>query len=477
MSKPILLIVDDDAQFLAAVQRSLRQEYEMRCACSQHEALEMLSPPPDLALIDLRLHEDDSANQDGLILLQHLHQQFPQLPILMITAYGDVEVAVECMRLGAVDFMQKPRASVREIRTRLEQALKHARLSRHATELEQELHLIEPREIVGDSAKVQDLKRVIEAVARDGHVTVLIRGETGTGKELVARAIHANGWRRSGPFVPVTLSALSLHTIEAELFGYERGAFTDARKRHIGYLESAHRGVLFLDEIGEIDENIQTKLLRFLEEHEFYRLGSTAPIQVDVQIVTATHANLEARVQEKQFREDFYFRLKVHELVVPPLRENAEDIPLLAQHFLNLLRQRGKRVCSISAEALGILQHFSWPGNVRQLKHTLESAVFWAEFRGHKHIEITDLPADVYQATPVPVRESIQRLGDNSFSIHEALARAELSYVAAALQDVQGKKTAVWKLLGYRDRFALYRRVRRILAQYPHLKAEFPHLG
>jgi len=474
--KPTLLIVDDNEAFLTSLQRALRGDYEVRCARSAAEAITLLSPSPDVALLDLRLKEDDPANRDGLVLLQTLRQQFPHLPVLMITAYGDIDTAVECMKQGAVDFIQKPKVDLREINTRLARALEHARLSRRVTELEYELHLIEPRQIVGNSSKIQEIKRVIEAVARDGSVTVLIRGETGTGKELVARAIHASGWRRAGPFIPVTLNALPSHTVEAELFGYEPGAFTDARVRHIGYLEKAHGGVLFLDEIGDVEANVQAKLLRFLEEREFQRLGSTSPVKVDVQIITATNADLEARVKEGRFREDLYFRLKVHEIVLPPLRERVEDIPLLVDHFLRLFRQQGKRVGRISPSALEVLQRSSWPGNVRQLKNAIESAIFWAELRQHEQIEVEDLPADVRQSDEKLVPRSTIRIGDKAFAIHEALARVELAYIDEALQAAHGKKTEAWKLLAYPNRFALSRRVRRILEQYPHLGDEFPHL-
>ena len=230
MPLPTLLIVDDNEAFLASLKRALRQDYDVHTAPSQEEALQQLSPPPDLVLLDLRLDEDDPDNREGADLLQTLQHQSPQLPVLMITAHGDLKTAVECMRLGAVDFIQKARASVKEIKTRLSRALEQARLARRVSELERDIQIIEPRQIVGQSPQIEEVKRYIEAVARDGNVTVLIRGETGTGKELVARAIHASGERQSGPFVPVVLNALSDETIESELFGYEKGAFTGAEE-------------------------------------------------------------------------------------------------------------------------------------------------------------------------------------------------------------------------------------------------------
>lgn len=473
MAKPVLLIVDDDEAFLNSSRRALSGDYDVLCAKSEAEAAAFLSPPPDVVLLDVRLNERDPDNKDGLVVLQSLRQRLPDTPVLMITAHGEIEVAVEAMRLGAVDFIQKPRAELREIKARLRRAVEHSRLSRRVTQLEQELSRLQPREIIGASSGMLEVNRVIDALAVDGHVTVLVRGETGTGKELVARAIHSRGWRRTGPFVPVMLNALPLSMLESELFGYESGAFTDARDRHIGYLEKAHGGVLFLDEIGDVDANVQVKLLRFIEEREFQRLGSTAPIKVDVQIVAATNANLEDSVREKRFREDLYFRLKVHEIALPSLQERPEDIPLLVDYFIELFRHQGKKVGPISRTALEALQECPWPGNVRQLRNAIESAIFNAEMRRHRRIEVEDLPADLRGAGRVPLNSAETQTGPN---IHEVLARTELSCIAQALRTAHGKKAEASRILGYNDRFAMYRRVRRILEQHPQMKDEFPQL-
>ena len=476
MAKPILLIIDDDEAFLASSRRALKSDYEVHCARSRNEAEPLLAPLPDVVLLDLSLKEDDPANRDGLVILNELHRQFPQIPILIITAYGEIETAVECMKTGAVDFLQKPRADIREIKARLQKAVEHSRLTRRVSQLEEDLQLIEPREIVGQSPSIREMNRVIDAVADNGQVTVLLVGETGTGKELVARAIHNRGWRRSGPFVPVMLNALPQAMLEAELFGHEAGAFTDARDRRLGYLEKAHGGVLFLDEVSEMDANIQVKLLRFFEEREFQRLGSTVPLKVDVQIVAATNVSLEELIKAKKFREDLYFRLKVHEIHLPPLRDRAEDIPLLVEHFLQLFRRQGKNVVSIAPQPLKALQSYHWPGNVRQLRNVLESAALRAQVSDRQRIEEPDLPSDV-RATgkPQATREPADS-HDNGFTIHEALARTELAHIEQALLSTHGKKAEAGRLLGYSDRFTMQRRVRTILKNYPHLGAEFSQL-
>lgn len=471
--KPLLLIVDDNAAFLSSLRRALSSDYRIMTACDSTDAERNLSPAPAAVLLDIRLNEADPVSNQGLSLLDRLIQRLPGVPVIMMTAYADVDIAVQCMKRGAADFVQKLQGGVSEIRTRVARALEQSRLFRSVTELKEELRLVEPREIVGESAAIQEVRRMAVAVAQHGNVTVLIRGETGTGKELVARAIHASGPRATGPFVAVNLSALPAQTIESELFGYTVGAFTDAKKNHAGYLERANGGVMFLDEIGEADLSIQLKILRFLEEREFQPLGSTVPIGVDVQVVAATNADLEKRVSDGRFREDLYFRLNVHQVIVPALRQRAGDIPLIVDHFLLHFRQRGRKVWSISSSALKSLIDASWPGNVRQLRNTLESALFWAEVRGHDQIEQSDLPSDLLFSTKVTLGSSA-RVGTREFNLEKLLARVEVSCIEEALGIAGGKKEDAWKLLGYNDRFALYRRLRRLLSRHSELQSEFP---
>jgi two-component system response regulator AtoC len=473
MYKPILFIIDDNSLFIQSLNRALRGDYEIRSARTLHEAQSLLNLTFDIALVDICLNENDSTNQDGIAFLKQIKMKSEYIPVLMITAYADIERAIECTKLGAIDFIQKAQANISEIKTRLRKALEHSKLNQRIVNLEKELFLVEPRKIIGQSNKIQEIKRSIKAVADDGNVSVLIRGETGTGKELVARSIYENGWRKTGNFVPVTINALPIQTIEAELFGYEPGAFTDAKERHVGYLEKSDRGVLFLDEIGDLSLSMQSKLLRFLEEREFNRLGSTIPIKIDNQILAATNKNLEELIKQKKFREDLYFRLNVYLIQVPPLREHNEDIPSLVEHFLELFYKQGRKIRKISNGSLEILKKFYWPGNVRQLKNTIESSIFYAFSKGHSQIELDDIPLDIRQNFSFAEDFDSEDGTTNIIPVKELLARQELKYIEKALKQSKGKKAKAWKILGYNDRFTLYRRITQILQRFPHLSDEF----
>lgn len=475
-NRPSLLLVDDSADFLRALARALQSTYQVRTATSVEEASGLLVPPPDAVLLDLRLKENADSNAESLDLLQRLRRDLPHVPVIMVTAYGDVADAVECMQLGAADFIQKG-GDVRELKVRIEKALEHERVLGRLQELEQELETAEPRRIVGESDLVRQVKEMVAAVAEDGRVTVLITGETGTGKELVARSIHASGRRASRPFVAVALSSLPASTIESELFGHEAGAFTDARKRHLGLIERAHGGVLFLDEIGELAAPLQVKLLRFLEERVITRVGGREEIPIDLQIVAATNADLEALIREGQFRQDLYYRLKICEIRLPPLRERPKDIVLLAEHYVALLG-RERRIAGISSDALEAMAAYDWPGNVRELRNAMEAALLKGRLRNHVRVELQDLPHEILrpaaslQRSLRPSENSL--IGNAGATLDEALARAEFEQIELALSRTESKKTEAWKVLGLNDRFALARRVRRLCQRYPELVAAYP---
>ncbi len=475
MATPSLLLVDDSTEFCMSLKRALSGAFSVAAVHSPEEAAEIPSPPPDLILLDLRLRPGSDDTTESLKLLQRFRQVLPDTPVLVITAYGDVDKAVECIRLGAADFMEKDKG-LRELRARLARALEHARLTSRVRQLEEELAIVEPRQLVGESAAIGEVKGMIAAVARDAAVTVLITGETGTGKELVARAIHATGPRAQSAFVPVAIAALPPSMVEAELFGYEAGAFTDAKRRHIGFIERAQGGVLFLDEIGELPLATQVRLLRFLEERTVARLGAREEVAVDCQVVAATNADLGGAIRQGQFREDLYYRLKVCEIRIPPLRERRTDIPLLVDHFFAKVGGRRKSGASLSPLAAEALAQYAWPGNVRELRNAIESALLRSALRRHSQIEADDLPEELRRTGPINGQAAAReaRHQTDPGGLNEALARLELEQVERALRAVEGRKSDAWRLLGLNDRFALRRRVLRIFRDHLDLAALFP---
>jgi DNA-binding NtrC family response regulator len=488
IAKSTILIVDDDNSFLSALERVLRSDYEILKATTAESARKLFLYNPDCILLDIWLDPDDDQNREGLNLLGEFTKLRPDIPIIMISAYGDINTAVECMKSGATDFIKKP-VDLKELRQRLQKALEKSDLIRQARQLEENLHQLEPSEIIGNSPQMQEVMKSIQMVAQDGQITVLIRGETGTGKELVARTIHRLSWRSNKPFVPVHIASFSPSLVEDALFGHEPGAFTDARTRRIGFFEKAKGGILFLDEIGDLPAEVQIKLLRFLENKSFSRLGSSNEIELDIQILSATNKNLEQEVADGRFREDLYFRLKSFQIFLPPLREKPGDIPLLLVYLLDLLKRQGRtRIDTISQEALGILKAYDWPGNVRELRAALERAIIYANFRNHQTIEVEDLPPEIIsRAKPGSETHSGKLQGSKegkvsfqeeatsaSINLKQELARTELKLIEEALRRAGGKKTEAWKLLGLNDRFALRRRILDLMKDNPALVKEFP---
>lgn len=465
-ARPALLIVDDDVEYLQALDRVLRSDFSVSSACSVDEARRLFVPGVDLVLLDVRLTESDTGDRDGLQLLQSM-MHIRRVPVVMMTAYGDVDLAVDAMKAGAADFVQKGRLDLRELKKVLTNALERSRLEQRVEQLEEEIHRLEPWELIGQHRSIRELRETIDMVANDGYSSVLIRGETGTGKEVVARAIHSRGWRRHAPFVPVALPALSPTLVERELFGHAKGAFTDARESRPGYIQKSSGGVLFLDEIGELTLELQPKLLRVLDTRSFTPIGSTSEVSVDVQVVCATNRDLEA-MRDNGFRQDLYYRLRTVEIVVPPLRERLEDVSLLADHFLAQFRSQGRTpIRGLSPGALQRLQTYPFPGNVRELRALIERAMMLAGRQGRTTIEAADLPAEL---------GGVRTDGDRFLAIDldAELARTELSLIERALDAAEGRKSDAWRILGLNDRFALRRRVKTILEHHPALLNLFP---
>jgi two-component system nitrogen regulation response regulator GlnG len=366
-----ILVVDDDESVRWGLRKALeRARYRVDEATDGLVGLEAGSEAEvDLVLLDVRL-----PGRDGLLVLRELHKRRPDLPVIMMTAHGTLQVAVEAMKQGAYDYIGKP-FDVDELLVVVEKALEVRALTR---EVERLRRAAEPafalEGIVGGSPPIQQIFKAVAQVAATD-LTVLLRGESGTGKELIARAVHENGRRKGRPFVPVNCAAIPRELLESELFGHEKGAFTGAVALRRGRFEQAEGGTVFLDEIGDMDLSLQTKLLRVLQERRIERLGGEGSVPVDVRIIAATNQDLEAAVARRGFREDLFYRVNVVSIHLPPLRDRRDDIPVLAQHFLGRFAQeQGVPLKVVSPEALALLAAYRWPGNVRELENAVKRA-------------------------------------------------------------------------------------------------------
>ncbi|MCL4501388.1 MAG: sigma-54 dependent transcriptional regulator [Deltaproteobacteria bacterium] len=408
-----LLIVDDEPQIIQAVSGILQDEgFDVATAPDGETALKLLAAePPDLVLLDINL-----PGLDGLEVLSELKKRQPWLPVIIISAYGSVENAVKATRLGAYDFIEKP-PNADKIILSVRNGLELARLAEENRKLRQQSARV--KEIIGKSDAVLRLREKLALVAPT-NASVLITGENGTGKELVARALHALSRRAPHAFVEVNCAAIPEDLIESELFGHEKGAFTGASSRHRGKFDLAHEGTLFLDEIGDMSLKTQAKILRILEEQRFERVGGSRPIQVDVRVVAATNKNLEEEIAKGDFREDLYHRINVIPLYVPPLRERREDIPLLAAHFLQELSDAGDAPAkTFSPAALEALSALPWPGNVRELKNFVFRLAILS-------------PGAVIEAEDLPLAASSQDLAPSA--AEHAPAGAEADFLDPFLQ-------------------------------------------
>ncbi len=371
-----VLIIDDNETMLMAMSESLEREgYRVAAHTDAQQALEQFKAGPfPLVITDLRM-----APLDGLAVLNAVRAQQPLCEVLLISAYGNVEKAVEAMRLGAADFLTKP-FSNEELRVRVDRLFEKIEKNRQLSHLEDENRYLteelESRyaEMIGRSPAMKRIYDLIRRVASDDSA-VLIEGESGTGKELVARAIHQSGKRADKPFIRVNCGALNDNLLESELFGHEKGAFTGAIRQRKGRFELADGGTLFLDEVSEISPHLQVKLLRAVQQKEFERVGGEETLRVDIRIVAASNRKLLQEVHAGTFREDLYYRLNIIPVTLPPLRERAEDIPLLAEYFLQRLNRQKKKNYGFSDEALKRMMHYAWPGNIRELENMVERLV------------------------------------------------------------------------------------------------------
>lgn len=439
-----LLVVDDDEQLRDALGRSFRRRgFNVTAAASGAEALAAIAQTRfDVALLDLNLPD-----QNGIDLLEKLKEQQPELEALMLTAHGSIESAIQAMKRGAYDYLTKP-FQIADLEIHILKAYEKVALARRERQWLQHIAFESPRyRIVGSSAGMQRIIQLLEKVAPTD-ATVLVRGPTGSGKELVARALHYNSPRRDRPLVTINCAALQESLLESELFGHEKGAFTGALQAKPGLVEVAEGGTLFIDEIAEMGPGLQAKLLRVLEDGHYRRVGSTKEARADVRVIAATNKLLEEECKAGRFREDLYYRLNVVAMQIPPLCERRQDIPELVEHFLTT-RQVGPSRYRLAPEALEALVRYAWPGNVREMANVLERAQILAE---DQVITLDDLPETL--ADPLlPAAPAAA----NPLNLREV----ERCHVKKVLDQEQGNKVRTAKVLGI-SRRALY----RLIAKY-----------
>ncbi len=450
-----VLVVDDEKNTREGLGRALRRDYEVVLAESADAAIQTLGERPvDVMLSDVRM-----PGMDGLGLLREARRLHPDLVVIMLTAYGSVETAVEAMKVGAADFLTKP-VNLDHLDITISKAVRQRALESENRALKSRLDSKFGLEnIVGSSPAMERLFDIVRQAAPT-QATVLIEGASGTGKELVAQAIHRLSARAAGPFVAVHCAALSSSLLESELFGHEKGAFTGAVVQRKGRFEMAHGGTLFLDEISEIEPSVQVKLLRVLEERRFERVGGVDTVDVDIRIIAATNRDLRKYVEEGKFREDLFYRLDVVEIKMPPLKERGGDIALLCNRFMKEFAEVNARpVSRIAPEAAAILQAYSWPGNVRELRNTIEKMVVLA--RGDT-LAVEDVPANIrdearlngvsgVSAAPAPAPAA-------DFAPTESLAEVEKRKILAALDAAGGNRSKAAIALGI-SRRTLHRKL------------------
>lgn len=447
MVKPSLLIVDDEKPTREGLRAALEDRYDVYLAEDAATATELLEKEHFAVLLtDFRLPKED-----GMKLIARAKSLTKPPVCILMTAYGSEELAVEAMKKGADDYIAKGRLQIDELEMRIARALRRQTLESENESLQQQLDKrFGVQNIIGQSRPMKEVMEIVQQVA-PSRATVMIEGESGTGKELIAKAIHQLSPRARQRMVTIHCAGLSPTLLESELFGHEKGAFTGAHERRVGRFEEAQGGTLFLDEIGEIDATIQIKLLRFLGERTFERVGSNKTLTADVRLIVATNKNLAALVKEGTFREDLFFRLRVVELTLPPLRDRMEDLPLLARAFLKEFSEENQKpLADFSAEALQAMMAYSWPGNVRELRAAVEHAVVLS--RGEK-IAPRDLPPTVREKSGEPSGAASPLL-----DTHLTVQEAEKQLIVRALKEANGNRTLAAKRIGV-SRRTLHRKL------------------
>jgi len=443
-----ILVVDDDIEMCNLLTEFLREEgFKVFATGDSLEASNLINHEEfDLIITDLKMK-----GLKGLDLLENVQRVSPLTPVIIITAFGSIESAIKAMKMGAYDYITKP-FQMDELLLTLRKALETRQLKKEVIRLKREVESrYQFHQIIGKSPPMQKIYDLIERISNTSS-NVLITGESGTGKELVAKAIHYNGVRKEGPFIAVNCAAIPETLLESELFGYKRGAFTDAKSDKRGLLFEAHEGTLFLDEITEMPLSLQAKLLRVIESREFRPLGDTSAYSVDVRIISTSNRDIESLIQQGKFREDLYYRLKVIDIEMPPLRERKEDIPLLIKAFIERFNtELKKNVSGVSEEAMKILLNYSWPGNVRELENIIQRAITLSR-------EETILPEDLPNSL---IQRAEEKIFEKAIEEKFSLDRLEKEYIKRILIETGGNKSKAAEILGL-DRKTLYRKLQEM---------------
>jgi DNA-binding NtrC family response regulator len=440
MAKAKILVVDDESKIRESFSDILSlEDFEVDTAQNGEEAINLIDEDfYDVALIDLNMPK-----VDGMEVLKYLVENSIDTIGIILTGYATIRTAVEAMKAGAFDYLAKP-VKMEEVIMVINRALEFRDIKRENVALKNQLKKkYKFDNFIGDSPEMHKVFRIIEKVA-DTDSTVLILGESGTGKELVAKAIHYNSMRRDKPLIPVNCGAIPEDLLESELFGHEKGAFTNAIRTRIGRFEMSNGGTIFLDEIGEMSPHLQVKLLRILQEQEFERLGGTKTIKCDIRVIAATNKDLDKLVLENQFREDLYYRLRVIPIEIPPLRDRRSDIPLLIHHFVDIMiKTRGKEIKGVSKDVMKAFMNYDWPGNVRELENIIERMVILTDA---DELTVNDLPDKLIQ------KQKTEEVGpsmipDDGFSLNNAINDYEKLLIIRALEKADWVKNRAAKLL------------------------------
>lgn len=486
-----VLVVDDEGEFHRDIRIGLSGHYEFDGALNKGQMFQKLEKDLyDLLLLDLKL--DHTGIQGGLALLHEVHTALPHIPIVVVTSEGEVETVMQAMELGAAYYLHKEKINYELWDKNIQNVLEKAELKKENKELKSQVRQLKEKEqaqhpFIGETAQIQEIKHSLEVVAeKRPDLTVLLTGETGVGKEVAARYLHRISPRKDKPFVGVNLSAIQKSLLESTLFGARKGGFTGATHDIKGYFEQANGGILMLDEIGDIDANIQIKLLRFLETRLIRPIGSDKDVELNVQIVAATHRDLPKAVAEGSFREDLYQRLKVMVIRIPPLRERTADIPLIVEHQL---QKEGLTRDVIAPETFTCLMEYEWRGNIRELVNTVNSMVLRRDILGKKLITTDCLPLEIQQYSggafpgeekeaPAVARNPPSEASNsgNHFSHQEEKALIDLHAIEQALSIKNGKKKDVALMVGCGTSDNLRYKIKTLFEQFPHLFQDFKHI-